>query len=176
MNIRNLIAAAIGLFLTQVGCSQVPTNRPEIVNPAFDKKLTQLLGFKVPLIGVSELKNIQENVYIFDVRELAEYNVSHIKNAKYLGHDHFDPKLLADIPKDATIVLYCSVGYRSEKIGEKLQKMGYQKVYNLYGSIFEWVNQGNPVVDKNGKTAKSVHTYNKNWSKWLDNNQIEKVW
>ncbi len=176
MKTLKIFITFIGLLFTQFGCTQPPTNRPILINKEFDKKLGQLLAFSVPLMGVSELNNTKDNIHIFDTRELAEYNVSHIKGAQYLGYDHFDPKLLADTPKDETIVLYCSVGYRSEKIGERLQKMGYKKVYNLYGSIFEWINQGYPVVNKEDKIVSAVHTYNKNWSKWVNNPDITKIW
>ena len=72
--------------------------------------------------------------------------------------------------------MYCSIGYRSEKVGEELKKMGFKNVYNLYGSIFEWVNQGNEVVDENEKVTEKVHTYNKRWSKWIEDGKAEKVW
>jgi rhodanese-related sulfurtransferase len=45
------------------------------------------------------------------------------------------------------------VGYRSEKVTEKLQKAGFTQVSNLYGGIFEWVNQGYPIVNQSGATS-----------------------
>ena len=72
------------------------------------------------------------------------------------------------------MVVYCTVGYRSERIGEKLQKMGFQDVHNLYGGITEWVNQGHKVVDPEGNETPKVHTYSKDWGKWLK--EGEKVW
>lgn len=169
------ISYLLCLFLN-IGCAQVPEERPQVENPAFDKKLVKLLQFSVPLIGVEELRNIQREVYIFDTREWREYEVSHIEGAKYLGYADFDAKRLQEIPKNAKIVLYCSVGYRSEKIGERLQKMDFENVYNLYGSIFEWANEGYPVVDAKGKTSNKMHTYNKSWSKWLNAEKITKIW
>jgi len=139
------------------------------VNQAFDEMLKNLLSFSVPHITVDELKEM-DGVCLLDARELEEYEVSHIEGAQYIGYNDFNKKTLENIPKEQTVVIYCSVGYRSEKISEKLQRMGYTNVYNLYGSIFEWVNQGNAVVDKNGTTT-LVHTYNKRWSKWLKNGQ-----
>ena len=83
---------------------------------------------------------------------------------------------MSGIKKDQKVVVYCSIGYRSEKIGEQLQQLGYKDVHNLYGSIFEWVNAGNEVVDaKNNKTRK-VHTYNRKWSQWVEDGKAEKVW
>jgi predicted sulfurtransferase len=68
----------------------------------------------------------------------------------------------------ASVVVYCSVGYRSERVGEHLLAMGFKDVKNLYGGIFEWVNNGQAIVDRNGKFTNQVHTYNKSWSKWLE--------
>lgn len=176
MKIWKYLPAIVFQFFVQIGCTQIPENRPQVENPEFDQKLSQLLNFSVPLIGVSELKDIQREVYIFDTREWDEYQVSHIKGASYLGYDNFDKNRLKNVPKDATIVLYCSVGYRSEKIGNKLKQLGYYKVFNLYGSIFEWVNQGNPIVDMNGNATNRLHTYNKAWSKWVEPGKVKKTW
>lgn len=153
-----------------------PTTRPHCINPGFDKKVENMISFSIPTIGVQELREIQNEVYIFDVREEEEYEVSHIKNARYLGYQDFLPQRLNGVPKDAKIVLYCSIGYRSEKIGEKLSSLGYNNVVNLYGSIFEWVNRSYPVVDKDGNPTKKVHTYNRQWSKWVDEKKIEITW
>ena len=64
-------------------------------------------------------------------------------------------------------MVYCTVGYRSGKVVEQLRKAGYKNVYNLHGSIFEWVNEGNKVVNAKGVTTNRVHTYSKEWGKWL---------
>ncbi|MCB0588267.1 MAG: rhodanese-like domain-containing protein [Phaeodactylibacter sp.] len=166
----------MSFFIMEPACSQPPASRPAVVNQEFDKELTRLLNFSVPIIGVEELRHIQDEVYIFDAREQEEYNVSHIDGAAHLGYRQFDKEKLKEVPKDARVILYCSVGYRSEKIGEKLREMGYENVSNLYGSIFEWVNQGYPIVDQNGKPTQKLHTYNSKWSKWVDNHETEKVW
>ena len=147
-------------------------------NPAFDDELDQLLSRSVKLTSVlileSKMKNT--NVRIFDARENVEYEISHIPGALNIGYENFDPSILYEVKKDETIVLYCSVGYRSEKIGEQLQDLGYTNVFNLYGSIFEWANKGLPLENSNGKKVSTVHTYNQDWSKWVDNPNIEKVW
>jgi rhodanese-related sulfurtransferase len=162
-----------GLFCACNG--QVPASRAHCQNPDFDKKIANMLSFSVKTISPDDLKR-QPNAVILDARERSEYDVSHIPNALFVGFNNFEKKVLEDIPTDKPIVVYCSIGYRSEKIGEKLKKMGYTKVFNLYGSIFEWLNQGNPVVDKNGQPTKKVHTYNKAWSRWVEEGKAEKTW
>ena len=164
------------LFLTQISCAQIPEDRPYCTNPAFDKKISQTIDFTVPTIGVEELKEIQDEVHIFETRKKEEYELSHIPGAQFLGFENVDVHRLEKISKDSKIVLYCSIGYRSEKIGEKLIELGYSNVHNLYGSIFEWANQGNEVVNKNGKPTKKIHTYNKAWSKWVEEGKAEKIW
>ena len=130
--------------------------------------LRQFNNNSVSYITVNELKN-KESVIILDTREKSEFNVSHLKNAQFVGFDTFNSKKLKqNYPnKDATIVVYCSLGIRSEKIGAKLLKMGYKNVYNLYGGIFEWKNQNLPVFDSSNKETENVHAFSKEWSIYL---------
>ena len=69
--------------------------------------------------------------------------------------------------RDAPIVTYCSVGYRSSAVAERLEEQGYTRVWNLEGSIFEWANQGLPVV-RDGEEVSQVHPYNRRWGRLLD--------
>ena len=104
---------------------------------------------------------------ILDSRELAEYQVSHIPGSIWVGYDDFDINRIKEVSKEKEILTYCSVGYRSERIGEKLIDAGYQNVSNLKGSLFEWVNKGNTLVDNEGHFTTKIHGYNSEWSKWL---------
>lgn len=122
----------------------------------------------VPYINVNELKE-KKNLVFLDAREPKEYKVSHIQGALSVGFDHFKSNNVTAniIDKNATIIVYCSIGVRSEQIGEKLQKLGYKNVYNLYGGIFEYKNTGGKVVNNQNKVTDSVHTFNKTWSVYL---------
>jgi len=164
------------LLIAPLACAQPTVDHPHVDDSAFDQKLERLLSFTVPLITVDQLQQTKETVYLFDTRKKEEYDISHINGAKYLGYRDFDASRLGDLPKDAPIVVYCSVGYRSEKIGEKLMQLGYTNVSNLYGSLFEWVNLDYPVVNNQGQTTEKVHAYNKNWSRWIRSGKIKKVW
>jgi hypothetical protein len=42
-----------------------------------------------------------------------------------------------------------------------------KRVFNLKGSIFEWANRGNPVVNQHGVTP-YVHPYNRRWGQLLN--------
>ena len=71
--------------------------------------------------------------------------------------------------KDAQIVVYCSLGVRSEDIAEILKKAGYTNIQNLHGGIFNWKNNNLPLVNAKQKQTDSVHVYSKKWGKWLTN-------
>jgi rhodanese-related sulfurtransferase len=129
----------------------------------------------IPYISVEELRNLQlkDSVVILDAREMKEFEVSHIASAKYVGYDGFSSeKTTSDIlNKNASIVVYCSLGIRSEDIGEKLKKEGFMNVRNLYGGIFKWKNSDFPIIDSEGKDTEKVHVYSKFWGKWLKNGE-----
>jgi rhodanese-related sulfurtransferase len=122
----------------------------------------------VTYISVEKTK-ANPNFVLLDARELKEYKVSHIQNAIHVGYDKFNLRETTSklTNKNARIVVYCSIGIRSEEIAEKLQKSGYKNVFNLFGGIFEWKNKQNTVVDSLNNPTEKVHTFSKEWSKWL---------
>lgn len=132
----------------------------------FDEKMASLYKGTVPLIKASEIEN-KTDVVLLDIRSPKEYEISHINGAKMIDFDSFKKSDVASIDKNAEVIVYCSVGVRSEIIGEKMQKMGFTNVKNLYGGIFDWKNKDLEVVNKSEQPTDSVHTYNKAWSKWL---------
>ncbi|WP_395625619.1 rhodanese-like domain-containing protein [Daejeonella sp.] len=141
----------------------------QIKNQEYKIMLDSLYEHNVPLLSVEELKKLnKQSIYLLDTREEEEFNVSHIKNARNAGYFWFDMRKMYDIPLNAKIILYCSVGYRSEKIAHKLLDAGYKNVFNLHGGIFEWINQGNPVYNNNGVQTSEIHTYSKDWAPWVN--------
>jgi rhodanese-related sulfurtransferase len=148
----------------------------QTVNPAFSETINGYLNRSVPLISCDTLSHHMDQFVLLDVREKEEYDVSHLPGARYVGYNKFDLGSLVDLPKDTAIVVYCSIGYRSEKIGEKLRANGFSRVYNLYGSIFEWVNEGRTILNRQGEVTDSIHTFNKKWSKWVEQEKATKIW
>ena len=133
----------------------------------FDEKMQSPYKNTVPLIKADSLKPRLSEVIMLDTRSEEEYRVSHIQGARFVDYDDFEVKQVSDIPKDQEIIVYCSVGYRSERVGEKLQKAGYSNVKNLYGGIFGWKNEGYEVFGPKNQPTDSVHAYNRLWGKWL---------
>lgn len=140
----------------------------------FAKLLENLLNHNVPETEISKALDAKDTVIFLDARELEEYQVSHLPESIWVGYDDFSLKRLNGVNKKQPIVVYCSVGYRSERIAQRLLEQGYLKVSNLYGGIFEWVNKGGPVCNQNGNTT-AIHTYNKEWSRWVTD-RAEKIY
>ncbi|MGY0391667.1 rhodanese-like domain-containing protein [Bizionia sp. KMM 8389] len=136
---------------------------------SLSRLLSRYNNNKTPYILVEELANSKANYYILDAREQEEYNVSHLKDAFYVGYKNFKLKnIIENISnKNDTIVVYCSLGVRSEKIANQLKNAGYSVVYNLYGGIFEWKNADLPVYNLKNKETDSIHAFSKTWDKWL---------
>lgn len=136
---------------------------------AYNLMLRQLYNHRVDTISAAQVQQKLEQGIVpllLDTRSKSEYQVSHLPGARYIGYADFDLSELKDVPSDTALVVYCAVGYRSEKIGEQLQAAGYTNVQNLHGGLFAWVNEGLPVYDSLGQTEK-VHAYTRIWGIWL---------
>ncbi|MEO9967923.1 MAG: rhodanese-like domain-containing protein [Reichenbachiella sp.] len=129
------------------------------------RMVDDLLSHTVDEISVND--SIASDVIFLDSRSEKEYKISHIENARYVGYDDFDLSSIEDIDKTTELIVYCSVGYRSEKVAQKLKKAGYSNVKNLIGGVFDWTNQDKTVVDSLGNPTEAVHGYNPSWGKWL---------
>ncbi|MEC3906823.1 rhodanese-like domain-containing protein [Tamlana sp. 2201CG12-4] len=150
-------------------CLTVLTTLYGFSQKKFSKLLDQYNNESIPYITVSELKQVKTDVILLDSREQKEFDISHLKNAICVGYNSFNlDDVKEKLPdKKSKIVVYCSLGIRSEDISEKLKEAGYTNVYNLYGGIFEWKNNGLEVLNLQEKSTDSIHTFSKAWSKWL---------
>lgn len=155
----NCILIYIIMFIGSVSAQEVKSTSYSIM-------LKGMLSHSVNEVSVENIST-DEKILFVDSRELQEYKVSRIKGALWVGYDSLDLSPLESIDKDQKVIVYCSVGYRSEKVAEKIQKMGFKDVSNLYGGIFEWKNQGKEVVDANNKPTERVHAFSKIWGIWL---------
>lgn len=154
------------LFLILFGLS---TYAQETLNEVLKKYNKNEIAY----ISATELRMYQSNksVTILDSREINEYNVSHIETSTLVGFDTFSIDSISDLikNKNTPIVVYCTLGIRSEVIANKLIKAGYSNVKNLYGGICEWKNKDYKVIDSTQNKTNNIHTFSKEWSKWLLN-------
>lgn len=98
------------------------------------------------------------HVVFVDTREKAEMDVSMLPGA--VTKDEF-LKQFSQYKTD-TIIVYCTIGYRSGKFVAEMDEKG-MSVLNLRGGILEWVLAGGKVYDKKGETRR-VHVYGRKWN------------
>jgi len=104
---------------------------------------------------------------LFDVRTLAEWEVSHLPGARRVDPTAPAETVTAGLAKETPIVTYCAVGYRSGQLATGLRAIGFSNVRNLEGSIFEWANEHRPLVRDEAEPVKVVHPYNGLWGRLL---------
>ena len=173
---RLFIQSILIIFCATSMSAQSTALLSKCTSSEFEQEIDSYLDYSVPVIYSADESFDADEYLILDAREIEEYNISHLPGAVHIGFDNANFEVLNEISKDQKILIYCSIGYRSEKIGEKILDKGFDQVHNLYGSIFEWVNQGNPIIYVNGAPTKKVHTYNKKWSKWMINEDYDRIY
>merc|ERR1712226_992918 len=136
-----------------------------------------------------ELFNLMEgndnHVVVLDVRPPEEFDVSHIRGSLRVdpGTKDLESVLLSirssvQGKPGTSVVAYCSLGYRSSEMINKLDQYvkttstNYSlpsdlQMFNLEGSLFKWANENRPMVDLKGDVTKVCHPYNVIWGKFL---------
>jgi len=96
---------------------------------------------------VIELLNVEDfakhiknkNVQIIDVRTEKEFSQGYIEKAKNfdINSGKFN-ELVLTLDKNKAVYVYCSSGKRSKKASLELQKLGFNKIYDLKGGFLSW--------------------------------------
>jgi sulfur-carrier protein adenylyltransferase/sulfurtransferase len=88
-----------------------------------------------------------ERPFILDVREPNEYQINRIPGSTLVPLGEL-PTRLAEVPRDADVVVHCKMGGRSAKAVRLLVDRGYDRVRNLKGGILAWIDQVDPSQPK----------------------------
>jgi rhodanese-related sulfurtransferase len=153
------------IFLIAVVCSVLPI-QVNAQSFAYKTLLSTLYDSTFPTVRPGEVSDLSR-FQILDTREKEEFEVSHLNGAKWVGFDTFNLESVTELDKNKPVLVYCTVGARSQAIGKKLTAAGFTKVYNLYGGIIQWSNESMPLF-QNGKPTIQVHTYTRAWGIWLE--------
>jgi sulfur-carrier protein adenylyltransferase/sulfurtransferase len=137
--------------------------------PAHDRSSFSTIepGFEeMPHITVRELQAQMDahnpDVVVLDVRDPHEWEISALpgtlripkgdiqqaKNAVLAGRKLFEETVLAQIPKDKTLLVHCRSGKRSADSINFLREVGYDasKMYNVAGGILAWAKEIDPAM------------------------------
>lgn len=141
---------ALGAFLT-VACSNSKPTTTDIQSATANATSTQNLtdtGTVFKVISAAEFgdKIVNQPGVILDVRTPREYKKGFIKDARLLDifSDNFDAEL-NKLDRNATYYVYCASGGRSAECAEKMQTLGFKKVYDLDGGMGAWRNANMPI-------------------------------
>lgn len=127
-------------------------------------------------VSPDELIDMQangQNFILLDVREQREFEVSHIPGAIQIDPDARATDVRALLAAngadaDTPVVVYCSVGRRSSRLGSRVvDELDGRKVINLRGGVFAWHNGEQALEDAGGQTD-LVHPYNNKWGKLIE--------
>jgi hydroxyacylglutathione hydrolase len=91
----------------------------------------------------------QGKVHVLDVRDEYEWDEKHIPGAIHSFVGYLEENL-PQLPKDADIVVHCSVGHRSGLAVSLLKRHGYVRAFNMLGGITAWEQRGLPLTRSGG--------------------------
>ena len=110
------------------------------------------LKFKpsIPEIEPTELKqrlDQEQPLTLVDVREYSEANIADLPDVgqKRIPVKEFITRI-EELDSADNIVVYCRSGARSGWAVERLQEMGFEKVWNLKGGVLAWRTQVDPTI------------------------------
>ena len=93
---------------------------------------------KITPAVVKERLDKGEKLIIVDVRTKEEYDGGHIPNSLLIPYDEIEAKAATLLPdKNASIIVYCRSGRRSEIAAKSLMKLGYTNAADM-GAISDW--------------------------------------
>ncbi len=136
---------------------------PRLLQPLVRLSYPAVRGVDAATLA-AELSRPETTPILLDAREEDEVAVSTLAGARRIDPDATD---LSSVPRDRAIVVFCSVGWRSAALSDRLMREGASDVRNLEGGIFGWANAGRPIV-RDGRIVREVHPFERGWALFLD--------
>lgn len=100
------------------------------------KRLMRSCSNNIDYSTLKKMVKDNKSTIIIDVRTKDEYITNHISGAINIPLQNITQEIENVVKnQNTTIIIYCQYGGRSNKACNKLEKMGYSNIYNLYGGI-----------------------------------------
>lgn len=120
---------------------------PAVAAPTKEKAtVLQKIHDKISILPKDALKLIEtkKGLLVIDVRSPFEFKQGAIENSQNIPFiDILEGR--HTLPKDAPILLVCSIGGRSFAAGQILLERKYKEVYSLDGGLDSWKEEGLPI-------------------------------
>jgi len=121
---------------------------------------------KADIKGVEDIaaKEVMEKlktgeIVLLDVRSAKEMDVSRIPGA-ITAKEFLDDR---GKYKDKTVVAYCTIGYRSGKFAQQMQRQGIV-VKNLQAGLLGWTYAGGALIAPSGRQTNKLHLFGPDWN------------
>ncbi|WP_338521498.1 rhodanese-like domain-containing protein [Candidatus Legionella polyplacis] len=127
-----LTITIISILINEI---KIKKNQPQTINP---KELIQWINYN--------------NAIVIDLRNEKLFKDGHIINSIKIQFNQtkFEEKKLEKYKKNP-LILTCSNGLTSMKIGMQLKKNGFSNIMILSGGISNWINHKLPLIKNNIK-------------------------
>ena len=165
-----VFAFAMLMLVQAAWTAQAPEERP-----IAEERWAETLRFvretfpHVPQLSTERLAELLAEgaeVVLLDARSKEEFATSHLQGAVRATSVRKARNALDEHGGEPTVVVYCSVGYRSSRLAQQLRAQGIEDVFNLEGSLFKWANEGRPVY-RDSEQVRSVHPFDDDWGTLL---------
>lgn len=107
-----------------------------------------------PRVTTSEATNLinREDAQVLDVRDPAAFAGGHLSGARNIPVAKFAERAAElEKMKGKPVIVCCDTGIRSGKAVKELQKLGFDRVFNLEGGIDAWRNANLPLTAGKGE-------------------------
>jgi rhodanese-related sulfurtransferase len=103
------------------------------------------LPSEISVARFAEMRAAGTPLVLLDVREDFEVSIARLPFATHVPMGSV-PERLADVPRDADVVVMCHSGVRSDHVARYLRANGYASVANLEGGIDRYSREIDPSV------------------------------
>ncbi|MBF4462462.1 MULTISPECIES: rhodanese-like domain-containing protein [unclassified Rathayibacter] len=94
----------------------------------------------------------RDEVWLLDVREPHEWALGHAPEAHHLPMGQLGARL-DELPADASILVVCHLGMRSERVAQALEAAGFESA-SVTGGMSAWVAAGGSAIDDAGRPGR----------------------
>jgi hydroxyacylglutathione hydrolase len=88
----------------------------------------------VKSVTAEQMQKEMKGIDVLDVRKPGEWNISHLKSAKFLPLADF-PENLKTLDKNKPYIVHCGGGYRSMTAISIMKNHGFKNLINVYGGF-----------------------------------------
>lgn len=92
------------------------------------------------------LIRFREKAILIDVRMPVEFRSERIENSINIPAAKTGKKNRLPEDRQSVILVYCTTGFRSQRVAPRYYDLGFNNVYNLEGGIAAWKDKGLPVI------------------------------